>query len=148
MTSEIAILRRLDALEQELETLRKADSSAIRLPYTQRVLNAFPLASSPGNPGDFAQPTGITILVFRVSVYVVTTNNGTNFWTIALQDTAGSTLASVVTSAASANTWTRLTDTTITQPGSSNVALSVLATATLSPGAIFIVPEVLCALAL
>jgi len=58
-----------------------------------------------------------------------------------LADASGATLASVTTSALAANTWTRLDAGTPTQPGASNVVLSVRPTATLSPGAIYIVPE-------
>lgn len=144
--SEIDILRRLNALELSLETLRKADPVAIRLPYEQRVLNPFPLASSGNVIGDFAQTTAITLLMWRVNVFVTTTNNGTNFWTLALVDAAVTTLASISTSAISAGTWTRLSTTTITQPGSSNALLAIIPTATLTPGTIYVVPELIGAL--
>jgi hypothetical protein len=113
------------------------------LPYAPRVVNPFPLASSGGIAGDFPQPQAITILAFRASVHVATTNNGSNFWTVELVNTAASVLASFTTAAMSANTWTRAEDTSITQPSSSNVDLAIKLTATGSPGAIFVVPDVL-----
>jgi len=137
--------RRLDEIESLLERLRKADVPNGRSPpYTQRVLNSFPLASSGNSAGEFPQfGTDCQIIVFRAAVFVVTTNNGTNFWTITLRDSAGAVLATLDTSAISANTWTRLATTSITQPDATNVVLTVRPTATLSPGAIFLVPEVL-----
>lgn len=128
-------------LARGLEQTRVIERSPLYLPWTQRVLNPFPLASS-GNPwGDMGQPWAVSILAFYASVFVVTTNNGTNFWTIDLLDTATSTvLASVSTAAIAANVYTRLVDTTVTAPGATNPALFIRPTATLSPGAIYIVP--------
>lgn len=142
MMDALSTQRQMRDIQERLERLEKSDIDAIRLSYAQRVLNPFPLASSGAGAGDFGQAEGVEILAFRVSVFVQTTNNGTNFWTISLVNTAASVLASVSTSAIAAATWTRLVDTTITQPSSTNVVLTVIATATLSPGAIFIVPEV------
>jgi hypothetical protein len=135
--------RQFRATADRLERLEKPDVYALRLPYAQRVLNPFPLASSGGVPGDFPQSQAIEILAFRVSVLVSTTNTGAAFWTLTLVNTAAVVLASVSTSAIGPNTWARLTDTTITQPATTNVDLAIIATATGSPGAIFIVPEVL-----
>lgn len=132
------VLRRLDHLEALSAPLGRSP------PYTQRVLNSFPLASSGASAGEFPQfGTDLQIVVFRAAVFVVTTNNGTNFWTITLRDTAAAVLATLDTSVAAANTWTRLATTTITQPGSTNVVLTVRPTATGTPGAIFVVPEIL-----
>lgn len=123
-----------------LEQTRVIERSPLYLPWSQRTLNSFPLASSGGAWGDVSQPWAVTLLAWYCSVNVSTTNNGTNFWTLTLVNTAGATLATLSTSAISANTWTRLSTTTITQPASGNVDLALIATATLSPGAIFIVP--------
>lgn len=132
------ILRRLDHLEALSTPLGRSP------PYTQRVLNAFPFASSGNSAGEFPQfGTDLAILVFRLSVFVVTTNNGTNFWTITLRDSAGTILATLDTSALAANTWSRLATTTITQPGGANAVLTVRPTATLTPGALFVVPELI-----
>jgi hypothetical protein len=112
--------------------------------YAQRVLNPFPFASSGASAGEFPQfGTDMIITVFRAAVFVVTTNNATNFWTLTLRDTAAAVLATIDTSAAAANTWVRIATAVITQPGASNVVLTVRPTATLTPGAIFVVPEIL-----
>lgn len=137
------VQRQLRAASDRLERLERPDVYALRLPYAQRVLNPFPLASSGGVSGDFPQSQTVEILAFRVSVLVNTTNTGAAFWTLTLVNTAASVLASVSTSAIGPNTWVRLSDTTITQPAAANVDLAIIATATGSPGSIYIVPEVL-----
>lgn len=139
----ITIQRQIQTLQDGHERLRKADVPAFYLPWTQRVLNPFPLASSAVSWGDAGLPWASYILAFYVSVYVNTTNNGTNFWTIALTNHTGVPYTSVTTAAISANTWTRLSVTTgITQPGATDPAMEIIPTATLSPGAIYIVPSV------
>ena len=132
--------RQIQALQDSQERLRKADVTAIYLPWTQRVLNPFPLASSGGVWGDQGQPWSVTLLRFTVSVFVSTTNNGTNFWTLDLIDPASTLLCQITTAAISASTWTRLTSTTFVQPGTSNPTISFRLTATLSPGQIFVAP--------
>lgn len=135
--------RQIATLQAQLERLRKADTPELYLPWTQRVVNPFPLASSPGNWGDAGIPWAVNVLAFYCSVFVLTTNNGTNFWTLALiASPSSTTVASVTTSASSANTWTRLSDLTISQPATTDIGLTIQATATLSPGAIFIFPSV------
>lgn len=138
--SSLDLQRQIAANELHIERLRKADVPAIYLPWSQRILNPFPLASSGGVWGDQGQPWAVNVLAWYVNVFVVTTNNGTNFWTLTLVNTAATTLATLSTSAIAANTWTRLSTTTITQPSSSNADLAIIATATLSPGAIIIAP--------
>ena len=136
----LSIQRQLQALEEQLERLRKADVPPTMLPYAQRALNSVAVTTA---IGDFAQPWEAYFLVFAVTVFVQTTNNGTNFWTIDLQDTTGAVIASVNTSSGvSINTWTRLSDTSVTQPLSTNAQLSLIATKTLTPGVLFTVPSV------
>lgn len=47
-----------------------------------------------------------TLRSMYVTAFVATTNNGSNYWTIALKDAGSATLASVNTSGGSAGTWT------------------------------------------
>jgi hypothetical protein len=140
----LSVARDMKVLQDTLERLRKADVSALYPPWTQGVLNPFPLASSGGGWGYMAQPWECTILAFYCSVFVNTTNNATNFWTISLINAAGSTLASFTTAAIGAGVWTRfaVAYASIVQPSSSNAVLAVIATASLSPGSIFIVPAI------
>lgn len=134
------MLRILMDNEERLKQTETKEVASLYLPWTQRVINPFPLASSGGAWGDSPQPWAVNLLRFTCSVFVNTTNNATNFWTITLVDTAVTTLATLSTSAMAANTFTRLSTTTITQPSSSNVDFIILVTATLAPGSIFIVP--------
>lgn len=138
--TDIRIMRRLDDLEAVVDRLKVRESGAIYLSFAQRALNPFPLASSGGVWGDIGQPWNMTVLTFYASVFISTTNDGSNFWTFTLISTAATTVASLSTAAVAANTYTRLSTTIITQPASSNAAMSLILTATGSPGAIFIVP--------
>ena len=138
----LTIQRQIQELQDTLERLRKADAPALYPPFITETLIPFPLASSGAAQGYFGQPWAVYVLSFYVTVYVNTTNNGTNFWTINLKDSSGTTIASVTTSAIAANTSTRLSDLTITQPASTSTSLTVTAVATLSPGSIYIVPSV------
>lgn len=117
----------------------------IRLPYAQRILNPFPLASSGSAAGDFPQSRTVVILAALISVYVATTNNGSNYWTIDVKDLSGTTVASVTTAAIAANVGARLAAASITQPVAGNALIFVQATATGSPGSIYIVPELIVA---
>ena len=135
------ILRMLYDNEERLKQTETKEVPPLYLPWTQRILNPFPLASSGNAWGDLGQPWAIAVLAFYVSVFVATTNNGTNFWTInVVAHPSTTTLASVNTSAIAANTGVRLADTTITQPASTDVWIELVPTATLSPGAIYIFP--------
>ena len=126
-----------------LEQTRTIERSPLYLPLSQRILNPFPLASSGLSWGDMPQPWSVNVLVYTITVYVVTTNNATNYWTIELRDALGVTLlATLNTSAIAANTSTRLSTTTITQPAGANTWLTIIPTATLAPGAIYIWPAV------
>ncbi len=140
----LTIQRQILDLEGTLEPLRKADVPSLYLPWSQRALNPFPLASSGGVWGDCPQPWNNVPLVFNVIADVLTTNNGTNFWTIELLTLtaagASSVVASVTTAALTANIPARLSDTSVTAPASTDVGYFIKLTATLSPGSIFVFP--------
>lgn len=138
--SGLIIQRQIQETHATLERLRKADVTPLYLPWHQRALNAFPLASSGGAWGDSPQPWAVNVLIWTCTVIVGTTNNATNFWTLTLTNDAGVTLATLSTAAIAVNTWARLSTTSITQPSSTNTVFTLIATATLSPGAIAIVP--------
>lgn len=127
-------------MQQKLEQIYKQEIPPTILPWSQRVLNPFPLVSSGGAWGDMGQPWPVVLLAFYATVTVQTTNNGGNFWTLNLVNSAVVTLATVNTSALTAGVGARLSTTTITQPAVANVALAIIVTATGSPGAIFIEP--------
>lgn len=129
-------------VKKQVERGVARDIPAIFLPYAQRILNPFPLASSGNGHGDFAQPWTCRVLALYVTVLVNTTNNGTNYWTIAFTDGTGGAMGSVNTSLISANSWQRLQVSSITQPPTTNAEISVAITATLSPGSIYVIPSV------
>lgn len=118
------------------------ETPPLYLPWSQRILNPFPLASSGGNWGDMGQPWPVNVLAFYCSVFVLTTNNATNFWTVQLKSNAGTILAAFVTSGIAANTETRFAPGVTAQPATTAPFLTIVATATLNPGAIFIWPAV------
>lgn len=143
MSDDSYVIRQLKGIDRRLGQTEVKEVPPLYLPFAQRVLNPFPLASSGNHWGDTVQPWAANVLAFYVSVFVSTTNNGTNFWTLDLVDNvSGVVVASVVTSAIAANTWSRLSDITITQPATTCPSLGLRPTATLSPGAIYIVPAV------
>lgn len=138
--SDQATQRELAIIRDQLERLRKSDVNALYLPWSQRVLNPFPLASSGSVWGDVGQAWSVLLVRFTVSVFVSTTNNGTNFWTIDLIDPASTLLCQLTTSAVTASTWTRLSSTLFVQPSATNPTISLRLTATLSPGTIYVAP--------
>src|SRR4051812_45351549 len=94
----ITTQRQIRALNDQLERLRKADVPAIYLPWSQRVLNPFPLASSGQVWGDTAQPWANTPISFTASVLVNTTNSATQFWTLSLFTVSTAGAATLITS--------------------------------------------------
>lgn len=140
---EYQVIRQL-GMQQRRHDKQVGDIPAIYLPWTQRILNPFPLASSGNVFSENPLPWVVRLLAFYCSVFVDTTNNATNFWTLDLvSNNSGVVLASLNTSAIAANGWIRLSDLTINnQPVSTDVAMFVRPTATLSPGSIYILPSV------
>lgn len=139
--SDNDMLRILRANEARLKQTETKEVPTVWLPYAQRALNPVAVTTA---MGELAQPWPALLVTFYVTVFVTTTNNATNFWTIDLIDALGNTLATVNTSAVAANAWARLLDTTVTQPASTNAVCTVVATTTLAPGTIYVVPNVAC----
>lgn len=127
--------------EQRLKQTEVKEVPPLYLPWAQRVLNPFPLASSGLTWGDQGQPWAVNGLAFYVTVFVVATNNATNFWTLTVTSFPSATVvASVNTSAIAAGSGQRLSDLVLTQIPATDTYISIVPTATLSPGAIFIFP--------
>lgn len=77
----------------------------------------------------------LTLRRFDIAVYVATTNNGTNYWTITLKKADGTTLATLTTAAISANTWTVLSSSGLSASLTTATAMVYVQTSkTLSPG--------------
>jgi len=136
------ILRMLRENDARMGITEVKEVPPLYLPWAQRLLNPFPLAQSGQGWGDSGQPWAANILIFYASVFVVTTNNGTNFWTLTLTDDTNTIRATIVTSGIAANGWHRLSAVPASQPAAGNSVLSITATATLTPGAIYIAPAV------
>lgn len=137
------ILRMLRENDARLAQTEVKEVPPLYLPWSQRALNPFPLASSGGTWGDMPQPWAVSLLTWTVTLDVITTNNATNYWTVALiEGTTGNTLASFTTAAIAANAVTRFSipAASITQPAAANSFVGIKLTATLNPGAIFIFP--------
>lgn len=137
------LIKQLTQVRKRIGETEVRETPVLFLPWAQRALNPFPLASSGTIWGDQGIPWPVSILAFYCSIFVVTTNNATNFWTIALSATpGGAAVASFNTSAVAAGAFNRFSDLTITQPATTDIDLFITPTATLNPGAIFIVPAV------
>ena len=137
----ITTQRQIQALQDAQERLRKADVPPLYPPFVPERLIPFPLASTANPLGYFGQPWPVNVLAFYVTVYVIGTNDPTNFWTIALHSTAGA-IAAVSTAAIAPNIAVRLTTTSISQPATTNTHFTVIPGASASPGAIYIMPSV------
>lgn len=114
--------------------------ASLLLPFAQRVLNPFPPASSGAYWGDAPLIWPISVLGFGASVYVNTTNNASNYWTLSVVSAAGA-LATCTTAGIAANVSSRIAAASVAvQPGASDPIIVLVATATGSPGAIYIAP--------
>lgn len=138
------MIRRMQLDDLRLRQTETKEIPPLYLPWTQVALNPFPLAAAGTLWGTSGQPWPVLILAFYCSVFVNTTNNATNFWTIVLNSNpGGATIASFTTAAIAVGTWTRVAVTAgIVQPASTQPAMSITPTATLNPGSIYIVPAV------
>lgn len=87
----------------------------------------------------------LTIKQFNSFVVVSTTNNGSNYWTLTLYNSAGTAIASLNTSAITAGANTMLTTTSIS-PASHGAATTIFfqiaVNKTGSPGSLLMAPEV------
>lgn len=113
---------------------------SIYLPPTLLRFSPVALAASPADYAFTVQPWPCYLLANYLSVFVNTTNNGTNYWTIEVLDVPGTVLANPNTAAIAANTWERLNPTVGAQPASTSARFYYRLTATGSPGSIYVVP--------
>lgn len=136
------VAKELDRLSRQMGRSAGRDVPAIYLNWVQRSLNPIALGSSGVVAFESGMPFPTRPLAFYCSVFVATTNNATNFWTLDLIDSNSVVLATISTAAIGANSWTRLEDLTVTAPSSSMTGLFIRPTATLSPGSIYMLPNV------
>ena len=130
----------LQTLRREVERLRVME---IPRPYLPFVAFAAQPVSATGTLAHATNPRALTVLVYTIALYVSTTNDGTKYWTVALetQDAGGAaaaiTNATVNTSAIAADTWTVLTATVGTAVASSVDLIRVRATKTSTAGDLY-----------
>lgn len=86
----------------------------------------------------------LMIEYLKAAVHVATTNNGTNYWTCTLADQAGGAIGGGVsfnTSADAANTWV-YKSVTVNAVLAAKLEMQLTAVVTLSPGALYVTPQV------
>lgn len=89
------------------------------------------------------EPTYDAYLVdFYASTHIVTTNSSTAFWTIALRNKDGATIASFTTAADAANSWIGHVVSINALLGSTHIAIDTAATKTSTPGNAYVLPSV------
>jgi len=131
------LIKRLTALEHDVERLGTIDNHLTFLPVGIYTHAPFPFAASGSAyaPWTVTIPRAGRIVSFILGFYVGTTNNATNYWTFTLREAiSATTVVTMNTSASSANTWTRLAPTTSYDVTTSLVALEIVARSTLAPG--------------
>ena len=146
MHENLDLLRYVQRMHGDLQQSLVVERPGTRLPFVPRALNPIARGASGAIVGDV--PFGarsFSVLGLTLCVVVVTTNNGANFWTIELRDTYNTTTyASATTAALTVGVWGVLRPTVSAVP-STEVVLSVRATATGAPGSVYVVPEIIVA---
>jgi hypothetical protein len=98
-----------------------------------------PVSASPSEIGTLPLRGDYSIYLTRLtlSCYVNTTNNGANYWSIALFNTSGVTHTTLTTSASAANTWTRL-EANLGGAITTAVGVEAIATKVGAPGSMYL----------
>lgn len=100
-----ALIRLVDNLTKRVSRL-EAHRPVFALPFVSYNMSALQPFSAAGVPWSTAQPAGERLLVlWSVNTHVLTTNDGSNYWSVFLKNQAGTTLETVTTSTYSPNTW-------------------------------------------
>ncbi|HLB31078.1 MAG TPA: hypothetical protein VJN91_06075, partial [Gammaproteobacteria bacterium] len=108
------------------------------IPFALTRLSSFPQSAN-GLSFEATIDVATTIKRWVQTWYVQTTNNASNYWTIALQEIDGTAIASFDTSAGSANVWTRRDSGEMSVSiTTADMGLRINATKTGSPGDLFL----------
>lgn len=135
------VLRMLYEDRARLRQTETKEVPPLYLPWSQRALNPFPLASSGGVWGEMPLPWPVNVLAITASVDCITTNNGTNYWTLTFTSGPSATvLGTKKTDTTTVNVLTRLVVPITAQPPTTDAHIYLTLTATLSPGSIFVFP--------
>lgn len=137
-----ALMQVLTDLEQRVARLEAAEHYPYRLPIINR--DGLPPFAANGTYFNGIISRTVTLRYWAVAVYVATTNNGANYWSIALSIGGVGTIATVTTSAIAANTGVVLIDSSIlgNSYGTSNAYINIACTKTGAPGTLVAAPEI------
>lgn len=137
-----SLMRTLNDLEQRIAWLETLETAGYRLPIINR--DALPPFNANGTYFNGIISRTVILKHWAAAVYVATTNNGANYWSIALSIGGVGTIATVNTSAIAANTGVVLADASIAglTYGTSNAYLNIAFTKTGAPGTLVCAPEV------
>jgi hypothetical protein len=137
--SDVSFLQSFVDLERRVERLETIEKPAVALPYNPAT--ALQPYAANNTIGYFLQYAPIQLHRFRCGVFVVTTNNGANYWTVALYELKTTTIvAQFSTQASAANTYL-LFDISPSQPASDNVMFRLDIGKTGAPGNLTLVPS-------
>ncbi len=109
------------------------------LPFTTKDYLPSAITASPANIFSCTIPYPMTIKSWAQAYYVVTTNDGSNYWTIALMENDLTPIVSIDTSADSADVWCNNQEHDIDHGATvSDIAVIVRVTKTGSPGVLYL----------
>lgn len=133
------VLARQVIIEKQLNRMQRSDGDGFWIVLSSYTVLS-PVAATPSSIGLQTIPRDCTLLKWAHSVFVATTNNGTNYWTVSLQISVAAvntTIASFTTAADSVGTWNRHVATSFTTSvltANSHLYLHVTAAKTGTPG--------------
>lgn len=138
-------VRRITDLERRVARLRAGEAMWGVLPFVPYIA-ALPQPFSVTASFVFitCQPgIAVSLMKWAVTTMVNTTNDGSNYWTFVLRNTAGSTIASFTTAADTAGVWTghEVTSGWTNPVAATNKMFYIKIDKTGSPGSIYIVPS-------
>lgn len=115
MDATIELQRQINALARDIERLRTIEKRSNVLPFAGY--------AATGGVGLTANDTMMAVSMSRLlvvlswtqTIYVATTNDGSNYWTIQIDDNV-TAFASFTTAAIAPNTWSTSNITSFTQP--------------------------------
>ena len=134
------LYRKLNGLEKKLNDINIKIERGNTLPFVAFVAQP---VSATATIAHATNPRALTVITYKIALYVVTTNDGSNYWTVKLQtqDAGGAaadiTNATVNTSAISADQYVVLSATVNTAVAAGVDIIRVRAEKTSSPGNLF-----------
>jgi len=115
-------------------------NSMISLMPFANYIDAFPITASAKYPFGASIGRNTTLLEWTQAIVVVTTNNGSNYWTISIVETDGTLVNSMTTAALTNDVWATITDSTFTVSSltTADIGLQIKCDKTGSPGGLYL----------